>query len=149
MARQPSDGAGGSSSGRQRALRRSESCLQIVFVRNKLITSCFFFPLPAPSFYPGYGGITSIFDIETDQVLDPSIDEPHTEDEEDWIDKETTTLPQGQREKAMAIEVCVIRRSLATMFDIMTFTETILDGINCYSGCWSSHIGKHDSPKGS
>lgn len=102
----PSDGAGESSNAAgRRSLQRSETCLQIVFVRNKLITCR---SLPASSFYPGYGGATSISDFKTNQLLDPDIDEPPTEDEEDWIDeqaKKMTTLPRGQREKAVALEV--------------------------------------------
>ncbi len=77
-----------------------------------------FFRLPALSFYPRHDG-ASIFDhIETDQLPDPITDEPHTENEEDWIDaqaEEMTVLPQGLQEKAMAIEVRW--QSLATMFD--------------------------------
>lgn len=75
--------------------------------------------MPASSFYPGYGGVASIFDTEeTNQDPDPNIDEPHTEDEEDWIyeqAEEMTALPRGQREKAMAIEVRLL--SLAMLLD--------------------------------
>jgi hypothetical protein len=57
------------------------------------------FLLPVLSFYPGYGSVTSTLDFETNEVLDPNIDELPTEDEEDWIDKQAkkmTTLPKGQ-----------------------------------------------------
>ncbi|KAH9043552.1 hypothetical protein EDB83DRAFT_2318036 [Lactarius deliciosus] len=92
-ARQPSsDGAGGSSKGKQRVgqpLQRTSS------------------------FYPGCGGTSSMFDVQTNTVqpqtnpVQHSDDEPDSEAEEDWIDEQAekmTTLPRGQREKAMAIE---------------------------------------------
>ncbi|KAN0131759.1 hypothetical protein V8E53_010410 [Lactarius tabidus] len=64
--------------------------------------------LAASSFYPGYGGVTSILDLEANQFLDPNTDEPPTEDEGDWIDDQATkmtTLPWGQREKAVTLEI--------------------------------------------
>ena len=101
-----SDGAGGpSGSG---TLQQSETCLLIMFVQNKLITYGFFFMMPAASFYPGYSGINSIFDFKADQLPNPNINEPPTKDEDDWINeqaKSMTTLPQGQQEKALALEV--------------------------------------------
>ena len=102
------DGAGGSSGSRS-SLQRSETCLLIMFMQNKLITSGFFFMMPAMSFYPGYSGVNSIFDFKADQLPNPNINEPPTKDEDNWIDeqaKNMTTLPQGQQEKALTLEVC-------------------------------------------
>ena len=79
-----------------------------MFMQNKLITSGFFFMMPAMSFYPGYSGVNSIFDFKADQLPNPNINEPPTKDEDDWINeqaKSMTTLPQGQQEKALALEV--------------------------------------------
>ena len=64
--------------------------------------------MPAASFYPGYSSINFIFDFKADQLPNPNIDEPPTKDEDDWINeqaKSMTTLPQGQQEKALALEV--------------------------------------------
>jgi len=48
------------------------------------------------SFYPGYGGATSILDPEAEQFLNPTFEDPPVENEDDWIDdQETTTLAQG------------------------------------------------------
>ncbi|KAF8257782.1 hypothetical protein EI94DRAFT_1708647 [Lactarius quietus] len=50
----------------------------------------------AASFYPGYGGATSILDPEAEQFLNPTFEDPPVENEDDWInDQETTTLAQG------------------------------------------------------
>lgn len=65
------DGAGGSSGSRS-SLQRSETCLLIMFMQNKLITSGFFFMMPAMSFYPGYSGVNSIFDFKADQLPNPT-----------------------------------------------------------------------------
>ena len=102
------DGAGGSSGSRS-SLQWSETCLLIMFMQNKLITSGFFFMMPAMSFYPGYSGVNSIFDFKADQLPNPNIKKPPTKDEDNWIDeqaKNMTTLPQGQQEKALTLEVC-------------------------------------------
>ena len=102
------DGAGGSSGSRS-SLQRSDTCLLIMFMQNKLITSGFFFMMPAMSFYPGYSGVNSIFDFKADQLPNPNINKPPTKDEDNWIDeqaKNMTTLPQGQQEKALTLEVC-------------------------------------------
>ncbi len=37
----------------------------------------------ASSFYPGYHGLTSMSDLQTNIVVDPTADEAHSEDEDD------------------------------------------------------------------
>ena len=99
----------GESKGKQRELRRSEARLPILFVSDKQLTSCFFLPCSAPSFYPGYGGATSILDPEAQHFLNTAFEDPPVENEEDWLDdQDTAVLTQGPSSKmaeAMAIEV--------------------------------------------
>ncbi|KAH8979572.1 hypothetical protein EDB86DRAFT_3248312 [Lactarius hatsudake] len=92
--RQPSsDGAKGSNKGKQRVGQPLQQ---------------------TSSFYPSRGGTSSLLNIQTNPIqpqtvqdFDQDSDEPEAEAEEDWFDeqaKKMTALPQGQQEKAMAIE---------------------------------------------
>src|ERR1700761_7945904 len=88
------------SKGKQRELQRSETCLPILFVSDKQLTACFFFPCPAQSFYPSYGGVASILDPEAQDFLNSSFKEPPVENEEDWLDdQDAAVLTQGPSSK--------------------------------------------------
>lgn len=100
--------------------------------------------LTASSFYPGYHGVASILDLETP---DPVSDE-HTEDEEDWIDEqETTLLSQGKRNKFFD-EVCP--RFPATMSDpTVTLQRPSWQGTAASAGppATASQISARDSQR--
>ena len=73
-------GRRGEGEDKRRALQRSELCAY----KSCLFALIFF--SPESSFYPGLNGITSILDVQSDNLADAIPDESQFEDEDDWID---------------------------------------------------------------
>jgi hypothetical protein len=87
-----------------RVAMKSVECLQILFVYTNFFS-------PESSFYPGLNGVTSILDVESDNLADSFPDEAQFEDEDDWIKIPSTgdiQVSQGHASKfleALANEV--------------------------------------------
>ena len=70
-----------------------------------LLTLGFF---SAASFYPGYHGLTTMAELQTDHLDNPVTDDVPSEKEDEWIDSDVGVVQDraGKISKSAAIEVC-------------------------------------------
>ena len=92
--------------GKQRALQRSQSTDYKSFRLPHLLTLRFF---SAASFYPGYHGLTTMAELQTDHLNNPVTDDVPSEKEDKWIDSDAGVVQEraGKILKSAAIEVCL------------------------------------------